>query len=110
MNATFLHVQIEPTIKHEAQKTADELGLSLSAVVKALLKQFIRTKELSVGIKERPEIPNEYFREAIKKARENRKQGRASPIFTDEEGLIKKDPQKYQHIDTMTEWLHKQGV
>ena len=56
------------------------------------------------------EIPNEYFKQAIKQARENRKQGKASPIFTDEEELIKKDPQKYQPIDTMIDWLHKQGV
>jgi queuosine precursor transporter len=55
MNTTSLHIQIEPTVKQQAQKTADELGLSLSSVVKALLKQFIRTKQLSVGINERPE-------------------------------------------------------
>jgi addiction module RelB/DinJ family antitoxin len=110
MNTTFLHVQIERVVKQQAQKTADELGLTLSAVVKVLLKQFIRTRQLSVGVKESVEIPNAYFREAIKRARENRKQGKGSPIFTDEKELIKKDPRKYQHIDTMMEWLHKQGV
>ena len=56
------------------------------------------------------EIPNEYFRKTLQKARENRKQGKGSPIFTDEEELIKKDPQRYQHIDTMLDWLHRQGV
>jgi antitoxin component of RelBE/YafQ-DinJ toxin-antitoxin module len=38
MNTTSLHIKIEPAIKEQAQKTADELGLSLSAVTKALLK------------------------------------------------------------------------
>jgi antitoxin component of RelBE/YafQ-DinJ toxin-antitoxin module len=33
MNTTSLHIQIEPVIKQQAQKTADELGLSLSSVV-----------------------------------------------------------------------------
>jgi hypothetical protein len=60
--------------------------------------------------KEVDETPNEYFKQALQKARENRKQGKGSPIFTDEEELIKKEPQKYQHIDTMIDWLHRQGV
>jgi hypothetical protein len=39
------------------------------------------------------EIPNEYFRNAIKKAREERKQGKVSPIFDNAEDAIA--------------WLHK---
>ena len=76
MNTTSLHIQIEPVIKQQAQKTASELGLSLSSVVKALLKQFIRTKRLSVGIQERPEIPNEYLRKSLKQSEEDIKAGR----------------------------------
>jgi len=77
--------------------------------VKELLELLIGKIAQKEG-KELDETPNEYFKQAIKQARENRKQGKASPIFTDEEELIKKDPQKYQHIDTMIDWLHKQGV
>jgi addiction module RelB/DinJ family antitoxin len=58
MNTTSLHIKIESDIKKQAQKTADDLGLSLSAVTKVLLKQFIRTKRLSVGVRDMPEIPN----------------------------------------------------
>lgn len=76
MNTTSLHIQIEPRIKQQAQKTADELGLSLSSVVKALLKQFIRTKRLSVEITERPEIPNEFLRKSLKQSMEDIKAGR----------------------------------
>ncbi len=54
MNTTSLHIKIEPDVKEQAQKTASELGLSLSAVMKVLLKQFIRTKHLSVGLEEKP--------------------------------------------------------
>ncbi len=39
MNTTSLQIKIEPDVKVQAQETADELGLSLSAIVKALLKQ-----------------------------------------------------------------------
>src|SRR5260370_33167934 len=73
MNTTFLHIKIEPGIKKQAQETADELGLSLSAVMKALLKQFIRTKHLSVGI---PEIPNEYLARSLKQSDEDIKAGK----------------------------------
>jgi addiction module RelB/DinJ family antitoxin len=65
MNTTSLHIKIEANIKREAQKTAEELGLSLSAVTKALLKQFVRTKRLSVGTADLPEIPNAYLRKIL---------------------------------------------
>lgn len=76
MNTTSFYIQIEPVIKQQAQKTADELGLSLSSVVKALLKQFIRTKKLSVSIQGRPEIPNERFIQDLKQSEEDFKAGR----------------------------------
>lgn len=73
MSTTSLHIKIEPDIKKQAQVTADELGLSLSAVTKALLKQFIRTKRLSVGA---DEIPNEYLRQSLKQSEEDIKAGK----------------------------------
>jgi hypothetical protein len=45
---------------------------------------------------EREEIPNEYFKQAIKEGREARKQGKASPVFATTEEMIA--------------WLQKQGV
>jgi addiction module RelB/DinJ family antitoxin len=85
MNTTSLHIQIEPVIKQQAQKTADELGLSLSSVVKALLKQFIRTKRLSVGITE--EIPNEYLRQSLKQSDEDIKAGRTLSFKSGKDAL-----------------------
>jgi addiction module RelB/DinJ family antitoxin len=76
MNTTSLHIKIEPDIKKQAQKTADDLGLSLSAVTKALLKQFIRTKRLSVDVRDMPEIPNARTRQVLKQAEEDIKAGR----------------------------------
>jgi addiction module RelB/DinJ family antitoxin len=88
MNTTSLHIKIEPDIKREAQKTAEELGLSLSAVTKALLKQFIRTKRLSVSTRDLPEIPNAYLRKALKQSEEDEKSGRVSPGFTNVKDAI----------------------
>jgi len=87
MNTTSLHIKIEPSIKREAQKTASELGLSLSAVTKALLKHFIRTKRLSVGASERPEIPNAYLRKALKQSEEDIKAGRVISFKNSKEAL-----------------------
>lgn len=84
MNTTSLHIKIEPTIKEQAQKTAEDLGLSLSAVTKALLKQFIRTKKLSVEI---PEIPNARTRQVLKQAEEDIKAGRTLSFKTSKDAL-----------------------
>ncbi len=86
MNTTSIHIKIEANIKTEAQKTAEELGLSLSAVMKVLLKQFIRTKHLSVGLGEEPSA---YMVEALKKSDEEYREGQTSPSFTTAEDSFK---------------------
>lgn len=84
MNTTSLHIQIETDMKIQAQRTADELGLSLSAVIKALLKQFVRTKHLSVGI---PEVPNQYMINALNESEEDYKAGRVTSFESGKEAL-----------------------
>jgi antitoxin component of RelBE/YafQ-DinJ toxin-antitoxin module len=39
MNTASIFIKTDPQVKKEAQKTAKELGLSLSAVVTGLLKE-----------------------------------------------------------------------
>src|SRR3954464_15520544 len=73
MNTTSLHIKIDPAVKERAQKIADELGLTLSSVVKVLLKQFIRTKQLSISLRE---IPNAQLRKELEQAEEDIKAGR----------------------------------
>ncbi len=80
MNITSVHIKLEANIKKQAQQTAEELGLSLSAVMKVLLKQFIRTKRLSVSLDE--EEPSEYMIQALKSSDYEYKEGKASPSFT----------------------------
>jgi addiction module RelB/DinJ family antitoxin len=78
INTTSLHLKIESDIKKQAQKAADDFGLSLSTVMKGLLKQFIRTKCLFVeaGGTQRPEIPNTRMRQLLKQAEQDMKAGR----------------------------------
>lgn len=93
MNTASILIKTDPKIKKEAQKTAGELGFSLSSILNAFLRQLVKTKTVSFSAKELDEIPNEYFRNAIKKARKERKQGKVSPVF--------------DNADDAIAWLHK---
>lgn len=42
---TVINIKTDKEIKEMAQKTAGDLGLSLSALINAYLRQFVRTKE-----------------------------------------------------------------
>ena len=42
---TVINIKTDREIKELAQKTAGDLGLSLSALINAYLRQFVRTKE-----------------------------------------------------------------
>ena len=65
MNTT-LHVTIDRETKERAQKLAHELGLDLSTVVRAGLKQFVQTESFSV---EKTYRPTPFLEEIIRSAR-----------------------------------------
>jgi len=79
MNTAVITTKIDPQTKLQAMKTADELGMPLSVVIKAFLKQFIRTKSLSFSAQE--EIPNKYLQDLMRQAEEDLRAGKASPTF-----------------------------
>ncbi len=47
---TVINIKTEKEVKQDAQKIAQKLGLSLSAVINAYLKQFVRNKAVSFSI------------------------------------------------------------
>ena len=94
MNYAVVATKVDPQTKKKAQEVAEELGVPLSLVIKAFLKQFIRTKTVTFSASQ--EIPSGFLIQAIKKARENRKQGKGSPVFNNAKDAI--------------DYLHKQGV
>lgn len=47
---TILNVKTDKKLKSEAKKVADELGVPLSTVVNAFLKQFVREKEITLSV------------------------------------------------------------
>ncbi|OGG14118.1 hypothetical protein A2773_05195 [Candidatus Gottesmanbacteria bacterium RIFCSPHIGHO2_01_FULL_39_10] len=94
MNYTVVTAKVDPQTKREAQKTAEALGMPLSVVIKAFLKHFVRTKEVSFSL--RDEVPNAYLKQVMREAKENYKKGRYSPEFkTGKEAVA---------------WLEKQGI
>ncbi len=47
---TVINIKTEKEVKQNAQKLARSLGFSLSAVINAYLKQFVRNKAVSFSI------------------------------------------------------------
>lgn len=94
MNYTVVTAKVDPQTKKDAQATAEQLGMPLSVVIKAFLKQFVRTK--TVTFSAGGEEPSKYFLSELKQAREDRKKGKASPVFNSGKEAIS--------------WLKKQGV
>ncbi|VVB91008.1 Uncharacterised protein [uncultured archaeon] len=107
MNITTIHIKTDIKTRDEAKKVAEEHGFSLTALVNVVLKQIARTKHLTLNLEEEP---SEYLLHEMKQARENREAGKGSPHFTSDTKLIKKDPKKYRHIDTMQQWFEEQGI
>ena len=94
MTYSVVATKIDPLTKKLAQQTAKDLGMPLSVVIKAFLKQFIKTK--TVTFSARDEEPSEYLKMVIKQAEENIKSRKHSPEFK-------------TGVDAV-DWLNKQGL
>ena len=87
MSKTIVNVKTDIEVKLMAQKIAKDLGLPLSTVVNAYLKEFIRERGVTFSLepKLRPEIEK-----LIRQARQDYKTGRnISPVFKTAEEAIK---------------------
>ena len=93
MSTVVVNIKTESEVKQKAQQVAKDLGISLSALINAYLKQLIRTKKVEFSL---DEIPNEYLKAILKQAEEDYKKGNTSPAFkTGKEAVA---------------WLEKQGI
>ncbi len=95
MNTASILIKTDPHVKEKAQKIAEEMGVSLTSVINRYLKHFITTRTITFTADE-DEIPNEYFKKTLAKARKNWKEGKGSPIFHTGEETVK--------------WLEEQGI
>lgn len=70
--STVINIKTDPKIKTAAQKIAKELGLSLSGILNAYLREFVRTKKVEVSLE--PE-PTPKFIKMMKEAKEEYERG-----------------------------------
>lgn len=58
MTKTLINIKTDKDVKEQAQRLAKEIGVPLSTVVNAYLKEFIRMREIRIGVepKIRPEV------------------------------------------------------
>ena len=96
MNTAVINIKTNPTTKKEAQKVAEELGLSLSGIINGFLKHLVRTKSVAFSVSEEP---TQYLLDSLKESEQNIKDGWVSPAFDNAEDALKwlKDPKaKYE--------------
>ncbi|MBU0618739.1 type II toxin-antitoxin system RelB/DinJ family antitoxin [Patescibacteria group bacterium] len=77
-NAAVINIRTDAAIKDKAQKIAEKLGLSLSAVINGYLRQLIRTKSVSFSITEQP---TDYLLKTLEESKKDIKKGFVSPAF-----------------------------
>ena len=101
MNTAVINIKTEVSTKKQAQRIASELGVSLSSIINAYLKQFVRTRRIEFDLREEP---SDYLLQSLKESQEDIKAGRVPPKFTNAEDAIKwlNNPKaKYQNGDTV---------
>lgn len=97
MQTTSILITTDPELKRNAQKNAKALGIPFSELLTDITNSWLANfagikniKKMSNTITIRlVEKPSEYFKAAIKRAENERKQGKASPIFDSAEESIK---------------------
>jgi addiction module RelB/DinJ family antitoxin len=73
---TIINIKVDEQEKQEAQKLAKKLGFSLSSVMKAYLKDFLRKKRIDVSLDDvEPEL-TDWAKEQLQKSEEDVKAGR----------------------------------
>lgn len=73
MDTAIINIRTQVNVKEQFQKVAEELGLGVSALLNALMRQVIRTKRVELEV--RPEIPNAYMIRMLKESEEDYRKG-----------------------------------
>lgn len=85
MKTALIGFKTTPQIKIQAQELTEELGISLSAVLNGLLKQFIAHRRLELFAEPKP---SQYALDMLKESEEDFKSGRVSPNFDNAKDAI----------------------
>jgi len=85
-NTSIINIRTEATVKEQAQELARNLGLNLSVLVNAYLKQLIRTKTVTFSLTGEP---TDFLLESLKQSQAELKKGYVSPSFDKAEKALK---------------------
>ena len=88
MDTEIINIKVDAKDKAQAQKLARQLGFSLSGVMKAYLKEFIRNKRVNVGLPEEELELTDWAKEELRQSAEDVKAGYASPSFKSADDAI----------------------
>lgn len=66
---TVINIKLDAEVKDQAQAIADELGFSLSSLIRAYLKQLARTRQVNFTLPELLEVPDEEIIKAFEEAK-----------------------------------------
>lgn len=92
-SGTGIYIRINSRLKEKAQEVANKLGFSLSTLIKAYVKQLIKTKRVDFSLEEKP---SQYLIDSIKRAEKDIEEGNVSPGFKTGREAV--------------DWLEKQGI
>jgi len=77
-NTAVINIRTDIKVKNKAKEIAEQLGLSLSAVINAYLKQFVRAKSVSFSLDEEP---SDFLLQTLAESKKDIKNGYISPAF-----------------------------
>ncbi len=82
-----INIKTDKKVKEEAKRIAEEMGLSLSAVINAQLKQLVREEKLHFSIA--PKMTS-YLENIVREARVDYANGKnISPVFKSAEDAVR---------------------
>ena len=74
-NSSVIQIRTDPKLKAEAMAVAEELGLSLSSLVKGFLSHLTKTKQISFAVSEKPST---YLAQVVKEAEAEYSRGKTT--------------------------------
>ena len=85
MKTAMLNIKIDPRVKKDAVKVAEDLGFSLSAIINASLKGLVREKSISFSLL----MPTDILKKAIRDTRTMRARGKNFGPFSSASNMMK---------------------
>lgn len=98
MDTAVINVKIEPALKLQVHNFAKELGLSVSSLVHALLKQAVRSQAVSLSLAEEP---SDYLKGILDEAKKDIRAGKVVSFKNPKQALA--------YLDRMIINEHKNG-